>query len=117
MPPHRKKPMTGATPKTSEFLTRKQLIDQRLSDAGWRIVPQKAFDPAKPRTVYNRCAIEEYPTDNGPADYALALNGHIVAVVEAKKLTLGPQNVLVQAERYSKGVSDSPLDFRGFRVP
>jgi hypothetical protein len=26
-------------------------------------------------------------------------------VVEAKKLSLGPQNVLLQAERYSKGIA------------
>jgi type I restriction enzyme R subunit len=109
--------MTGATPKTSEFLTRKQLIDRRLQDAGWKIVLQKDFDPGRPLTAYNRCAIEEYPTDNGPADYALVVNGQILGVVEAKKLTLGPQNVLIQAERYSKGVVASPFHFAGFRVP
>ena len=37
-------------------------------------------------------------------------------LVEAKKLSLGPQNVLSQAERYSRGLMISPLDFRGFRV-
>ena len=63
--------MENATPKVSEFLTRKQLVDKRLTDAGWRIVLQKNFDASKPLTVYDRCAIEEYPTDNGPADYAL----------------------------------------------
>jgi hypothetical protein len=57
-------------------------------------------------TVYNRCAIEEYLTENGPADYALCVNGHILGVIEAKKLSLGPQNVLIQ-ERYSKGVQGS----------
>jgi type I restriction enzyme R subunit len=119
MPPGRtrKTRMTGASPKNSEFLTRKELIDRQIADAGWRIVRENDFDAAKPLTAYNRCAIEEYPTDNGPADYALIVNGHILGVVEAKKLTLGPQNVLVQAERYSKGVSASPFDFRGFRVP
>jgi type I restriction enzyme R subunit len=80
-------------------------------------VRQKDFDAAKPLTAYDRCAIEEYETDNGPADYALAVNGHIVGVVEAKKLSLGPQNVLVQAERYSKGVKTSSFNWRGFRVP
>ena len=38
-------------------------------------------------------------------------------MLEAKKLSLGPQGVLLQAERYSKGVADSPFNFRGFRVP
>ena len=38
-------------------------------------------------------------------------------MVEAKKLSLGPQNVLTQAERYSRGLMISPFDFRGYRVP
>ncbi|MGD0567038.1 MAG: type I restriction-modification enzyme R subunit C-terminal domain-containing protein [Candidatus Sulfotelmatobacter sp.] len=37
--------------------------------------------------------------------------------MEAKKLTLGPQSVLKQAERYSKGSTESPFNYRGFRVP
>jgi type I restriction enzyme R subunit len=35
-----------------------------------------------------------------PADYALCVDGHVVGIVEAKKLNLGPQDVLMQAERY-----------------
>lgn len=109
--------MPGASPQNSEFLTRKLLIDGRLKDAGWRIVAQKDVDPQKPLTAYSRCAIEEYPTANGPADYALCMNGHIFGIVEAKKLTLGPQNVLSQAERYAKGVTKSSFNFNGYRVP
>lgn len=109
--------MDKATPKTSEYLTRKQLVDKRLKDAGWTIVLEKDFDADKPLTAYDRCAIEEYPTESGPADYALCVDGRILGVVEAKKLTLGPQNVLVQSERYSRGVKGSPFDFDGFRVP
>ena len=41
----------------------------------------------------------------------------LLGVVEAKKLSLGPQNALVQAERYSRGVEPSPFDFRGYHVP
>ena len=38
--------------------------------------------------------------------------------MEAKKVTLGPQGVLTQAERYSKGFSANPIDYgEGFRVP
>ncbi|MFY9982656.1 MAG: type I restriction-modification enzyme R subunit C-terminal domain-containing protein [Methanoregula sp.] len=66
---------------------------------------------------YSKYALEEFPTDNGPADYALCLEGKIVAVIEAKKLTLGPQNVLTQAERYAQGISKSPFNFSGFRAP
>ena len=105
--------MPKPSPKTSEKLTRKQLIDQRLVDAGWKIVPERQFDVSKPLSAYDRCAIEEYATESGPADYALCAEGKIVGIVEAKKLTLGPQNVLIQAERYSKGVKPIPLNFRG----
>jgi type I restriction enzyme, R subunit len=42
---------------------------------------------------------------NVPADYALVMDGRLVGVVGAKKLTVGPQNVLSQAQRYSRGVT------------
>ena len=47
---------------------------------------------------------EEYETANGPADYAFHIDGKALGIVEAKKLTLGPQNVLTQAERYARGL-------------
>ena len=106
--------MSTVLPRDSEWLTRKRLIDPKLKAAGWRVV---RFSEAKPLASYERCAIEEFPTDNGPADYALCACGRILGIVEAKKLTLGPQNVLTQAERYSKGAASSPLNFRGYRVP
>jgi type I restriction enzyme, R subunit len=106
--------MTAISPKDSEWLTRKRLIDPRVKAAGWQIVP---FHPSRSLASYDRCAIEEYPTKNGPADYALCLGGKILGVIEAKKLTLGPQNVLTQAERYSKGMTENSLDFRGYGVP
>lgn len=34
-------------------------------------------------------------------------DGRSVGIVEAKKLTIGPQNVLAQAERYAKGLSET----------
>src|SRR5438876_233911 len=101
----------------SERWTRKQLIDKRLTDAGWRIVSEDQFDAAQPLQAYDNCAIEEYPTTNGPADYALCADGKILGVVEAKKLTLGPQNVLSQAERYAMGLAGKRFNFRGYGVP
>src|SRR5690242_15717107 len=98
----------------AERQTRRNRIDPKLKAAGWRIVP---FNPNKPLSSYDRCAIEEYPTENGPADYGLCIGGRILGIVEAKKLTLGPQNVLMQAERYSRGATTNPLNFRGFHVP
>ena len=85
-----------------------------LTGAGWQIIDPQ---PAQPIELLTRHAVREFPTDNGPADYALFVDGQLLGIVEAKKLTLGPQGVLVQAERYSKGVADSPFNFRGFHVP
>ncbi|HLA10761.1 MAG TPA: DEAD/DEAH box helicase family protein [Pyrinomonadaceae bacterium] len=98
----------------SERLTRKKRIDPLLKNLGWSIV---SFDPDKPLAELQNCAIEEFPTTNGPADYALCINGKIVGVVEAKKLTLGPQNVLTQAERYSRGLNNTHFHFHGYYVP
>ena len=67
--------------------------------------------------TYDKCAIEEFPTESGPADYALCAGGQILGVIEAKKLTLGPQEALTQAERYSGGLTPSAFDFNGFQVP
>lgn len=103
-----------ASPDNSEFLTRRKLIDPQLVAAGWKIV---SHDPGKPLTSFDRCAIIEYPTDNGPADYALCGDGKILGIGEAKKLSLGLQNVLTQAERYSRGAVANPLRFGDFHVP
>jgi type I restriction enzyme R subunit len=45
------------------------------------------------------------------------VGGQILGIVEAKKLTIAPQSVLTQGERYSKGATRTPLNFRGYRVP
>ena len=97
-----------------EWQTRRERVDPLLESAGWKVVP---FDPAVPPARYKRHAVTEYPTASGPADYALFVDGQPLGIVEAKRLSLGPQNVLTQAERYSKGVDDSPFNFRGYRAP
>jgi type I restriction enzyme, R subunit len=106
--------MAQASPANSEWLTRKRLIDGELKATGWHVTP---FASGNPLSSLDRCAIEEFETANGPADYALCLAGQIVGIVEAKKLTLGPQNVLSQAERYSKGVHQPKLQSGDFGVP
>ncbi|HEX6509330.1 MAG TPA: DEAD/DEAH box helicase family protein [Chloroflexota bacterium] len=62
-------------------------------------------------------AVEEWPTAEGPADYALTDGGVALGVVEAKKLTVGPEGVLPQAERYSRGLRQVPLYQGQFGVP
>src|SRR5438128_4774306 len=98
----------------NERRTRRTRIDPKLVSSGWRVAP---FDSFSGLSQYNDRAIEEYETDNGPADYALCVDGVLLGMVEAKRLTLGPQNVLTQAERYSRGASNNPLYFDGFHVP
>lgn len=98
----------------SERQTRKNRIDPMLKSAGWMIVP---FDPEKSLTFYDRCAVEEYPTDNGPVDYALVLSERIIGLVEAKKVGRDPQEVLTQDERYARGLPQNAFNFDGIRVP
>ena len=79
--------------------TRRARINPKLEASGWKVVRS---DPDRSLSGYPNSAIEEYETDNGPAGYALCSNAVLLGIVEAKKLTLGPQNVLTQAERYSR---------------
>jgi type I restriction enzyme R subunit len=103
-----------STTKYSEWLTRKRLIDPQLESVRWKVMQYSAdLDLANSGPL----AIEEYPTDNGPADYVLCVDGQILGIVEAKKLTLGPQNVLTQAQRYAQGLIDNPFNFDGLHVP
>jgi type I restriction enzyme R subunit len=101
-------------PHEIERHTRRQRIDPRLKAAGWKVV---GFNPSTPLNVYGQAAIEEFETKNGPADYALCNDGRVLGVTEAKKVTLGPQGVLVQAERYSKGIHQVPKYQGEFGVP
>jgi type I restriction enzyme R subunit len=97
----------------SERNTRRERIDPKLRSTGWEIVPVDG----QARGDLDGVAVEEYETTNGPADYGLFGDDRCVGVVEAKKLTLGPQGVLAQAERYARGVPQLPLYQGEFGVP
>lgn len=86
-----------------KILLEKKWIDVKFKSAGWTtIIPySEKLDLLKPHKV----AIEELPTEAGPADYVLFLHGQLVVNIEAKKLSLGPQNLLVQAQRYVRGLN------------
>src|SRR5262245_11678777 len=103
--------MPGHNADEREWRTRKSRIDPRLDARGWRLPDRRGPSPNAPHRT------EEEETENGPADYALWLDDHVAAVVEAKKLTIGPQNVLVQAERYARGLRGGPYNFGGLRTP
>jgi type I restriction enzyme R subunit len=99
-----------------ERQTRSQRIDPKLRTAGWQVVP---FVSGRPLTDHgNRAAVTEFETETGPADYAPWDHNEALGVVDGKKVTLGPQGVLTQAERYSRGFTVNPVDYGdGFRVP
>ncbi len=98
----------------SEHETRKLLIDPRLEADGWRVVPYARW-LAGDRTAAD--AVEEHPTDSGPGDYLLYLDGRPVADVEAKKPGVGPQEVIGQAKRYGRTLAESPFRFGETRIP
>jgi type I restriction enzyme R subunit len=97
-----------------EWKTRKSRVDPKLRALAWRIVAFKAELPISECTQH---AVTEFPTANGPADYALVLNGAIVGIIEAKKLTLGPQNVLTQPERYARDLPSGNFNANGLHAP
>lgn len=84
------------------------LIDRQLRDRGWEagtktLRHSSGFRPAKGRNV----AIAEWPTANGPADYALFVGTMFVGVVEAKRRRKNVSAAIDQAERYSVGIKPS----------
>jgi len=95
-----------------EKTTRKQLVDKALEASGWSPIVRHL-----PGASYDKAAVEEYETAEGPADYVLFHRGEALAAVETKKLSLGPQNVLVQAQRYARGFRGGAFNFEGFRLP
>ena len=100
----------------SEARTRKERIDARLRSSvlGWTLIRS---DEVRDCSSLTRHAVEEYPTETGPADYALFVDGKLLGIIEAKKVSLGAENVLEQAKRYARGVPDTVGEWRGYRVP
>src|SRR6266567_6008515 len=100
----------------SEWQTRKQRIDSRLSSMNppWKIVRYRdGLDFA----ALDCHAVEELPTATGPADYGLFVKGLLLGIIEAKKVTVNPQNVLEQAKRYAVGAFQGRGNWNGYRVP
>jgi type I restriction enzyme R subunit len=100
----------------AEWKTRKRRIDTKLRalNPPWEIIPWQAeLDVSK----LMHHAVTEFPTENGPADYALFVDGILIGIIEAKKVTVNPQNVLEQAKRYARGALNGPGNWNGFRVP
>lgn len=84
------------------------IIDHQLRMAGWQAdtwALRHALG-ARPEKTANK-AIAEWPTDSGPADYALFSGLTFIGIVEAKKMGKDILSDLIQSKRYSR---DARLD-------
>jgi len=45
------------------------------------------------------------------------VKGKFLGIIEAKKVKVGPANVLEQAKRYARGAADGSGNWHGYRVP
>ena|ERR1017187_5729412 len=89
----------------AEWLTRKKRIDAKLISLNppWKIIPWRSGRDTSKLACH---AVTEFPTESGPADYALFVDGIFLGILEAKKVAVNPQNVLEQAKRYSRGAAN-----------
>lgn len=82
------------------------LIDEQLEAAGWIVDSENLTYGKGARPVaHENCAIAEWPTASGPADYVLFMGLTPVAVIEAKKKAKNVYGAIDQAKRYARGLS------------
>ena len=95
----------------------RELIDQQLRNSGWEADTKslRYADGARPVKGLN-LAIAEWPTDSGPADYALFAGLTLVGVVEAKRRRKNVSAAVDQAERYSAAFQQARLRVCGRAV-
>ncbi len=95
----------GANLDLTEAETR-ELIDLQLREAGWQAdsVQLRHSKGSRPQKGKN-LAIAEWPTKNGPADYALFVGLEFIAIVEAKRGRRRVVGALDQSKRYASGVT------------
>jgi type I restriction enzyme R subunit len=103
-------------PDELEWKTRRDRINKKLKalNPAWTIIKYKDGLDISTFTCH---AVEEFPTSNGPADYALFVKGKLLGVIEAKKVGVGAYNALEQAKRYSQGAQEGEGNWHGYRVP
>lgn len=89
----------------------RSLIDAQLSSRGWETDSQNLRYSNQARPIKGRnIAIAEWPTDNGPADYALFVGTMCVGIVEAKRRNKNVSDKIDQAGRYSQGFRTDHCD-------
>ncbi|MCB5285235.1 MAG: DEAD/DEAH box helicase family protein [Candidatus Cloacimonetes bacterium] len=100
----------------SEWHTRKERIDTQLRSLypAWEVIH---FSQVRDTSLLTNHAVEEYPTQNGFADYALFVKGKLLGIIEAKRVSIDAHNALEQAKRYSLGCANTIGEWNAFRVP
>ena len=75
-------------------------IDKMLSDAGYKLQDMAEFN----RTASFGVAVREFPTNSGPVDYLLFIDGKPIGVIEAKAENKGLSllGVAEQSRRYAR---------------
>jgi type I restriction enzyme R subunit len=81
------------------------LVDEQLREVGWEadtinLRYSKGARPVRGKSL----AVAEWPTKDGPADYALFVGLTLVGMVEAKRKRKNVSSAIDQAERYSNGI-------------
>ncbi len=73
-----------------ESVTRKKRIDTRLrsSSLNWKIIHNNDVEDT---SFLDAHTVEEYPTETGPADFALFVRGKLLGIIEAKKIAIGAE--------------------------
>ncbi|MDR2266605.1 MAG: DEAD/DEAH box helicase family protein [Christensenellaceae bacterium] len=76
------------------------VIDNKLEEAGYILQDLVDFDISIALGV----VVREYPTNSGPVDYAIFIDGHAVGIVEAKRDSAGESllSVTNQTDRYAQ---------------
>lgn len=84
--------------------TTRTIIDAQLRARGWEVDTQtiRYSEGAHPAKGHNY-AIAEWPTDSGPADYALFVGLECIGIVEAKRRNRNVSDTVDQAQRYARG--------------
>ena len=92
----------------------RESIDQKLTQAGWLVQDLQSLNLGAAAGV----AVREYPTDTGPADYALFVDRDAVGVIEAKRDEAGENITVTEAQtaRYANAtlkwrLKTTPLPF------
>ena len=92
----------------------REAIDAKLEAAGWVVQDKAKIDLTRGIGV----AVREMPTDTGPADYMLFIDGKACGIIEAKREGASLGHVAEQSQRYATSetkfvqrwvVSDQPL--------